>query len=110
MMDSSDGDGDGVVNDCDAELLLCWPKAAEHRNAHRNVFNNPIFSNPVVVTKSMFFPANQLTNVVEHVSCHRERLVSSGIAEKLAEWCAISGAARADLSYPESGTATLRLL
>jgi hypothetical protein len=47
---------------------------------------------------------------VEHVSCHRERLVSSGIAEKLAEWCAISGAARADLSYPESGTAPLRLL
>jgi len=37
----------------------------------------------------------------------RARLVSCGIAEKLAEWCAISGAARVDLSYPESGTATL---
>jgi len=109
-MDCRDGEGDGVVTDGDAELLLCWPRAAEHRNAHKNVFNNPIFSNPVVVLRSMFFPVNQLANVVEHVSCHRARLVSCGIAEKLAEWCAISGAARVDLSYPESGTATLRLL
>ena len=103
-------DGDGVVTDCDAELLLCWPKAADHRNAHRNVFSNPIFSNPLVVPRSMFFSVNQLTNMVEHVSCHRETLACSGIAEKLAGRCAISGAARADLSYPESGTAKLRLL
>src|ERR1700693_690729 len=105
MMDDKDGDVKAV-----AEPLLCWPRAPEHRNAHRNAFSNPIFSNPVVVPRSMVFPANQLTNVEEHVSCHRETLACSGIAEKLAMWCAISEAARADLSYPESGTATVRLL
>jgi hypothetical protein len=105
-MDCKDGD----ANDGVPEPLLCWPRAPEHRNAHKNVFNNPIFRNPVVVPRSMFFSVNQLTNMVEHVSCHRETLACSGIAEKLAGGCAISGAARADLSYPESGTAKLRLL
>src|ERR1700682_2407732 len=106
MMDCRDGD----INDGDAELLPCWPKAAEHRNAHKNVFSNPIFSNPVVIPRSMFFSTNQLTNMVEHVSCHRETLSCSGICETLPTHCAILGAASADLSYPESGTAPLKLL
>src|ERR1700704_1668199 len=96
------------VRDGVAELLLCWPIETEQRSAHRKVFSNPIFSNPVVVLRSMVFPATQRTNGVEHVSCHEETLVCSGIAEKLIGQCAISGAARADLSYGQSGAGPAR--